>query len=108
MGLFRQLTELRHGAEDAGGPVGVDPRGAATVTGRAEVVAVGGHHHGARSIQVVPVDLLVSEGGAAAFPVSTTIAVPPAHLSRLSPGVTLPVRISPIDPTELVVDWSTP
>ena len=52
---------------------------------------------------VVQIDLLVHRG--APIPVTHQEAVPHAHLARLVPGATIPVKVDAADARRLVIDW---
>lgn len=57
---------------------------------------------------ILPVELLVTQEGAVPHPVSLQLTVPMAQLYRVQPGATLPVRVSPSDPSIVAVDWMAP
>ena len=74
----------------------------------AQVVSVGVTTGMMNMDPILPVELLVEQDGAPPRPVSATLVVPMAHLYRVQPGASLPVRISPSDPNSVAVDWTAP
>jgi hypothetical protein len=79
----------------------VDP---AAVAGDGQVVAV--RDTGARLNMdpALDVDLLVTLPGQPPYPVTTRAVVSLAHLGRVQPGATLPVRVNPATPQLVHLD----
>jgi hypothetical protein len=78
------------------------------IAASAQVVSVGATTGMMNMDPVLPIELLVQQDGAPPRPASVTIVVPMAHLYRVQPGATLPVRIGPGDPPSVAVDWMAP
>lgn len=54
------------------------------------------------------IQFLVQIPGRAPYPVNKRMTLPRLMVGRLAPGVTIPVKVDPTDPEELVIDWSMP
>jgi hypothetical protein len=54
----------------------------------------------------IRMELLVSLPGQAPYAAQHTEFVPLILLSRVSPGLSLPVRVNPADPSKVIIDWS--
>ena len=75
------------------------------VPGTAQVVTVGAAAGAVNMNPILPIDLLVTQGGGMPRPVSLQLVVPIAQLARLFPGATLPVLVSPSDPNVVAIAW---
>ena len=80
------------------------------VPGTAQVVAVGPTTGAVNMNPMMRVDLLVTQGsgGGVPRPVSLELVVPVANISRVFPGATLPVLVSPTDPNAVAIAWDVP
>lgn len=54
---------------------------------------------------VYALDLTVAVPGTVPYRVTHTTEVSPPHLALLTPGRTLPVRVEPTDPTQMLIQW---
>jgi hypothetical protein len=78
------------------------------VDGTAQVLSVGATTGSVNNDPILPVELLVTAPGGAPRPVTATMVVPMGQLSRLTPGATLPVRVSVGQPDVVSVNWAAP
>lgn len=85
--------------------------------GRARLLAVhdtgmtlGGSALGAAGQEnpVAQLHLEVSVGGRPPYQATVTQMVPRLAVARLVPGSELPVKVDPLDPTNVLVDWDAP
>ncbi len=72
----------------------------------AQILGIGPTSGTINSNPMIPLDLLISQPGLPPRPLSTTVIVPMTHLSVLSEGATLPVRVSASDAAAVAVMWS--
>jgi hypothetical protein len=77
-----------------------------SVDASAQVVSVGMTSGMMNMDPILPVDFLVTQPGRPPMPVSSTVIVPMAHLSKVAAGVTLPVKISKSNPSSVVINWA--
>jgi len=56
----------------------------------------------------VEIELLVSVPGRDAYPATRKEFVPLILLGRLSSGLPLPVKVDPLDPGNVIIDWAAP
>jgi len=79
------------------------------VPGTAQVVTVGPTTGTMNFNPMMRVDLLVTVGGGGVpRPVSKDLVVPVVYASRVYPGATLAVMVSPTDPDAVAVMWDAP
>ncbi len=78
------------------------------VEATAQVVSVGATAGMMNMDPILPIELLVVQEGMPPRPASVSVVVPMAHLHRVQPGATLPVRISRSNLSAIAVDWSAP
>lgn len=76
------------------------------VDATAQVVSVGQTSGMMNMDPILPVELLVTMPGAPPMPVSATLVVPMAQLSRVAAGATLQVRVSRSNPSAVFVNWA--
>jgi hypothetical protein len=76
------------------------------VDGTAQVLSVGMTTGSVNNDPILPVELLVTAPGGAPRPVTATMVVPMGQLSRLSPGASLPVRVSVGQPDQVAINWA--
>jgi hypothetical protein len=78
------------------------------VPGTAQVVSVSPSTGMMNFNPMMRVELLVTQGGGPPRPVSKDLVVPIVYTSRLFPGATLAVMVSPSDPNAVAIMWDTP
>lgn len=76
------------------------------VQASAQVVSVGAAAGMMNMDSIMPVEFLVTMPGQPPRPVSASVIVPIAQMSRLAAGATVTVRVSQSDPSSLAVDWA--
>jgi hypothetical protein len=54
---------------------------------------------------IIPVELLINQAGLPPRPLSASVVVPQVQLHRLTPGASLPIKVSQSDPTAVAVNW---
>jgi len=81
---------------------------AGSVPGRVQLVSVSASTASMNGQVFMDVVVTVLAAGCPPVPASARILVPPAGLHRLQPGVTLPARVDPTDPTAFAIDWTAP
>jgi hypothetical protein len=54
------------------------------------------------------IQFLVQVPGRAPYPVTKRMTLPRLMVGRVAPGVTVPVKVDPTDPEEIVIDWDQP
>jgi hypothetical protein len=77
-----------------------------SIDATAQVVSVGMTQGMMNMDPILPVEFLVTQPGRPPMPVSATVIVPMANLSRVQAGVTLPVKMSQSNPSSIFINWA--
>jgi hypothetical protein len=99
-----RLAAITHQMAQANAALTAPPADA--VIASAQVVSVGTTSGMVNSEPIVPVEFMIFPPSGPPRPVSTSIVVPVTQLSRLTPGMTVPVKMSASNPHALAVDWT--